>query len=375
MSLLLSDINDFLRQRYMGEPVRDYIWFAGIVLATLLVKNPLANVLTRVSSTLAAKFTYMRHKDTIREMLFKPIERLVQTVLFYVACTHLNHLMDNITVLQYRMGKKNELEMSLGEVVNHTFLFLFIIFFTQVVSAFINFIYYLRMGKAQLEKNHAREQLLPLMKEMAKLVLWILAIFWILGAVFHVNIPALITGLGIGGIAIALAGKQTVENFFAAFTILSDRPFQSGDTIKLGEVEGTVERIGFRSTRVRTSEGAAYIIPNQHLIDQNLVNLSMRDTRGMKITVNVRYGITHEKLEQLFAEIAETLRNTAPVTDPIETFIEAFDKETFQLVVTYHLPHPLPHDMKLTGVKRDINLKVFGVVSKYAMLGVTTPGV
>jgi hypothetical protein len=162
--LLLINYNTILNQRFMGEPLKDYLWFAGFVIGTFLLKKPLANVLTRISSSLAARFNYMRHKETIREMLFEPIERLVQTVLLYVAFSRLNHLMDNITILQYRMGKKNEIELTLGEVVNHTFLFLFIIFFTQVVSAFINFIYYLRVGKAQLERNHAREQLLPLLK-------------------------------------------------------------------------------------------------------------------------------------------------------------------------------------------------------------------
>jgi MscS family membrane protein len=327
-----------------------------------------AALLTRVSSRIATRYSYMRHKNAVRDMLFKPIERLLQVVLYFIAINQLDSLLDKVAIHHY-IGQKEKVNLRLDDVVDHVFLFLFIIFFTQVITHFVDFFYYLRMGKAQLEKNQSRIQLLPLLKEMAKLLLWALSIFWILGSVFHVNVPALITGLGIGGVAIALAGKETVENFFAAFTILSDKPFQTGDTIKLGDVEGVVERIGFRSTRLRNIDGFAYIIPNQSLVSQNLINLSMRVTRGMKVIANIKYGISHEDLETLTAELKGMLASTPPVRDPIEITVEAFDKETFQMVISYHLPHPLPEDMKLTTIKREINMKVFDMINRHAKLG------
>ncbi|MFI5188497.1 MAG: mechanosensitive ion channel family protein, partial [Chitinophagales bacterium] len=337
---------------------------------TLLLKKPLASLLTNISSRMADRYSYMKHKDTIRQMLFKPLERLLQTVLYFIASEQLSDFLDATNFHRsITTRKKFNVTINLGDLTDHIFLFFFIIFLTQVIGSFIDFIYYLRLGKAQLEKNYSRMQLLPLVKEMSKLVLWGLSIFWILGSVFHVNLPALITGLGIGGVAIALAGKETVENFFAAFTILSDKPFKTGDTIKLGEIEGIVERIGFRSTRLRNTDGSAYIIPNQNLVSQNLINLSLRDTRGMKVVANIKYGITHEALQQLIAKIKGALLETSPVKDPVEIHIEAFDKETFQMIISYHLPHPLPDDMNLTSLKRDINMKVFEIITKEATLG------
>jgi MscS family membrane protein len=202
-------------------------------------------------------------------------------------------------------------------------------------------------------------------KEMSKLLMWVLSIFWILGSVFHVNIPALITGLGIGGVAIALAGKETVENFFAAFTILSDRPFQVGDSIKLGDTEGVVERIGFRSTRLRNTDGSAFIIPNQSLVSQNLVNLSMRNTRGVKVAVPLRYGIEHKDLMQLVDEIKQALHKVSYVTGSVEVNIDSFEKETIQLIVNYHLPFPLPENINLASAKREINMKVYEIASAH----------
>ena len=366
--LILFIDGTFFDRMYMGEKMSNYLWFAGITIATFLLKKPLAALLTRISSRLTARFSYMRHKETIRTMLFKPMERLLQTILYFVAINQMDALLDKVAI-HHSIGTGGTINIRFGDVIDHVFYFLFIIFLTQVVTRFIDFIYYLRLGKAQLEKNQARLQLLPLVKEMTKLFSWILSCFWIMGSVFHVNIPALITGLGIGGVAIALAGKETVENFFAAFTILSDKPFQTGETIRLGDIEGVVERIGFRSTRLRSTDGSAYIIPNQNLVSQNLVNLSNRENRGMKVAVNMKYGISHDSLQALIEKVKTAVRAMPHVKEPVEAHIETFDKETFQLVVSYQLPHPLPDDATLLALKRDVNMKVYEIISADATLG------
>ena len=367
-SLLLNIDWTFFDKVFFHQKVSDYLLFSGIVLATLLLKKPMAAFVTRISSGLASRYSYMKHKDTIRDLLFKPIERLLQVVMYFIATEQLSNILDNVN-LHRALTSKKQLHINLGDLSDHIFLLLFIICLTQVITHFIDFLYYLRLGKAQEEKNISKQQMLPLVKEMSKLLTWTLSAFWIMGAVFHVNVPALITGLGIGGVAIALAGKETVENFFAAFTIMSDKPFQVGDTIKLGDIEATVERIGFRSTRLRNTDGSAYIIPNQNLVSQNLINLSMRDNRVVKIVANIKYGINHTDLQKLIGLLKEAIGNTAPVKEQVEVSVEGFDKETFQMNITYHLPHPLPDDMKLTAIKRDINMKVFEIITANASLG------
>jgi MscS family membrane protein len=361
-----------LDREFMGDKVSAYLWCVGIVVCTMVLKKPLAALFARVSSRLTARFNYMRHRQKVRAMLFHPIERLLQVVLFYIAMHQVDNFLDHFAIRHF-IGSKEKLDIKLGYVLDHLFLLLFIIFLGQVIAGFVDFIYYLRMGKAQLDKNHSRIQLLPLLKEMTKLLLWAMCGFWILGSVFHVNVPALITGLGIGGVAIALAGKTTVENFFAAFTILSDKMFQVGDTIKLGDTEGVVERIGFRSTRLRNLDGSAYIIPNQNLVSQNLVNLSMRSTRLMKVVVNIKYGITHDQLTALIAGVKEAVLNIPPVQAPVEATLDTLDKETFSLVVSYNLQHPLPDSYNLNAIRREVHLKVFEIASATAALG-TPPG-
>lgn len=368
--MLLSVDIAFFDRIFLGETIWQYIWFVVIILLTLLLKKPTATAISVIAGKIGAKFSYATHKSKIEEMLLKPMEGLLQIVLYFVAVNQLSTLLDNINISKLIFwGRKKAHHISLGSLIDHVFLFLFIVALTRVVTRFIDFFYYLRMRKAEEERNLGQQQLLPLIKEMSKLLVWSTGLFCILGGVFHVNVPALITGLGIGGVAIALAGKETVENFFAAFTLLSDKPFQTGDTIKIGDIEGAVERIGFRSTRIRNAEGAAIIVPNQNLVSQNLINLSARHNRAIKVSINLRYGIDSNTLEQLIQEIKAALKQQKHLLEPIVVAIEQLDKETLQLVVSYNLPHPLPSGISFVTIKQEINLLVFKIANQYAKLG------
>jgi MscS family membrane protein len=370
--ILLAIDWSFLDKHIGGEKVSNYLWFIGIVLTTLLLKKPVAIVLTRIGSGIVRRFTFGRgkHLPLFRSLLRKPIELLLQSVFFYVAANQLNILLDH-SILKRHKDKTDELIIRLGDLVDHLFLLFIIIFITHTISRVIDFVYRVQLDKARVQKNRDRIQILPLIKEMLKLLVWVMCFFWILGIIFHVNIPALITGLGIGGVAIALAAKESVENLFASFTILLDKPFQAGDSVKTGQHEGVVERIGFRSTRLRNPDGAAYIIPNKKLIDDNLENLSRREMRRVQLIMNLRYSIyPHQILQQMMAELKDSLTNLLQTKEPVDVTIETFGENSFQLVVTYHLPHPLPDGKTLPQIKEEVNIYAYEILSRYRRMGV-----
>jgi MscS family membrane protein len=356
--------NVFNDTYYFGEKLSNYIWCVAIILGTLLLKRPIAVGLARFSAYLSGKISDTQLKLSLRGRLRKPMERLLQVVLYYVAINQLSDLLDNKT-LHHFLNKKDNIDVRLSDVSDHVFLFLFIVFLTQTVSGIIDFLYNLRLEHARMEQNTSRLQLLPLIKEMSKLLLWIFSIFALLGAVFHVNIPALIAGLGVGGIAVALAGKETVENLFAAMTILSDKPFQTGDVIKLGDMEGTVERIGFRSTRLRHADGSALIIPNQKLVGENLRNISWRSHMGIKLLLYIKYGLSTQQVEAMINEIKAMLLKHELVIAPVDIVLEAYGEKTFQLAVSYHLPSPLPNGKLLPEVKHEISFAAYAIITAY----------
>ena len=250
-----------IQDRIGDERLSNILWCIGIILATLLLKRPLSLLLVKLSAAFARRFDDQQQGKLFQELTLRPMELLLQTLLYYVAINQLTILLNQ--VILKREYADHILEIRVSDISDRIFMLLLILFLVLVISRIIDFIFHGLIARAFAADNQQREQLLPLVKEVVKIVLWTLGLFWVLGSVFGVNIPALVTGLGIGGVAIALAAKETVENFFAAFTILTDKPFQSGDVVKLGNLEGSVEQIGFRSTRLRNGDGSLYIIPNK----------------------------------------------------------------------------------------------------------------
>ena len=355
----------FFDETYLGLPLANYLWFAAIVLVTLLIKKPLTRFIANYSCSITQKYSSREHAAMFHELIRRPTELLLQAILFFIAVRQLSPLLDSQVVYYKKRVDKPAIDIRIGDVVDHIFLLVMIIAGTQVLAKVIDFIYQVQQNKAYDAHNKGRQQLLPLVKDVIKLLLWTVSVFWILGAVFQVNVPALIAGLGIGGIAIALAAKESVENLFAAFTILSDKPFQVGDTIKLGTFEGKVERIGFRSTRIRSGNGSAYIIPNKKLIGENLENLTNRDTSGVSLTINIKYGVAEDKLQQMIAELKDMVTKTLHVKTPVSVNLEGFGENTFQVVLSYHLPFPEVKGMPQAEIKQAINLGAYAIINKY----------
>ncbi len=365
MYLMLLAINwQNIESKIGGEKISDLLWCAGIILATLLVKKPLARFIAKLISSVTNRFTDKKHGSVFCKLIQSPLEALLQTVLFYIAISQL-HVLLNSLLLHRMKGKSEALSIHFGDIVDHIFLFLVILFATLTLSRILDFIYHVQMDEAHEIENKERQQLLPILKDVLKVVLWTIGAFWVLGTVFHVNIPALITGLGIGGVAIALAAKESIENLFGAFTILTDKPFKVGDVIKLGNAEGTVERIGFRSTRLRTTDGSAITIPNKKLVYENLENLSNRYGRRVKLVISIKYGVAHDTLQQIVKDIRTSLQHTLYIAGPLEILIDGFSENVFQLVISYGLPAPLPDGAELQDIKHLVNMNIYAILVKY----------
>ena len=137
-------------------------------------------------------------------------------------------------------------------------------------------------------------------------------IFYIAG----INIAAVLTGLGIGGIAIAFAAQKTLENLFGGIMIISDQPIRVGDFCRAGDYFGTVENIGLRSTRIRTLKRTVVSVPNGQLAVMSLENFAMRDKIWFHHTLRLRYETTADQLRYILAEIRKMLYEHSKVESP-----------------------------------------------------------
>jgi MscS family membrane protein len=145
-----------------------------------------------------------------------------------------------------------------------------------------------------------KSQLIHPLFTVARIVLFLIVILLILQHTLRLNVGALFTGLGLGGLAVALAAQETLQHFIGAMVIFTDRPFQIGEVIQLESgTMGTVEKVGLRSTQIRTSDGLLLVVPNKKLVDSLVTNLSRVQRRRVWIRVGLLYSTPTSVLESL----------------------------------------------------------------------------
>jgi MscS family membrane protein len=183
---------------------------------------------------------------------------------------------------------------------------LYVVFFWALLRSVDVLIQVLRESSWSVQ-HEAAHSLLPLGGRVLKAVVLALAIVTALSA-FGFPIASLLAGLGIGGLAIALAAQKTVENLVGAFSIGADQPFKHGDYIKVGEHSGHVEVIGLRSTRLRTLDRTIVTIPNGQISEQRVETFAVRDRVRLNLTVGLVYGTTRAQMLQILEGFERTMR-------------------------------------------------------------------
>lgn len=146
------------------------------------------------------------------------------------------------------------------------------------------------------QKSHT-QRIMPIVKRTLLVLVWIIGIVMALSNV-GVNIGALLGTLGIGGIAFALAAQDTVKNIFGAFTILTDKPFNIGDTVKIDNFEGTIVDIGVRSTKMRDYDNRIITFPNYKVADASVINITVEPIRRVVTKIGLTYDTTSEKMSE-----------------------------------------------------------------------------
>lgn len=171
--------------------------------------------------------------------------------------------------------------------------------------------------------SRAERLLIPLIRKFVRGMIVVAGGLVALSA-FAVDWKSMVAGLGIGGLLVALAAKDSVENLFGSVTILFDMPFQIGDLVKVSGLEGTVEEINLRSTRIRTAEDAVVTLPNSNLIKASVENFGARRKRRQRLTMRIGYQTSPGKLSELVHQTREYLASQAWVVQE-NTIVEVQD--------------------------------------------------
>jgi len=165
--------------------------------------------------------------------------------------------------------------------------------------------------------------------------------------------------LGIGGIAIAMAAKESLENLLGSFLIFLDKPFTVGDVVKVDGVEGTIERVGFRSTVLRSADKTTYVIPNRAMIDGVLENLTMSNARRVKFDIGLTYETNSADVKKIITELENYLKAHPGTTDS-SVALDSFGDSALNLQIIYLVP--MKKEFDLVKIKEEINFKAIEIV-------------
>ncbi|MFA6945380.1 MAG: mechanosensitive ion channel family protein, partial [Pedobacter sp.] len=330
---------EFLDQLFLGNSIRNYMLFASILLFGLLFKRVFSRLLSRLMFRLFIRLKSGTEPRVFVDLLLRPVEVLILFAVIYLAINQLDYPLQEVIFKRTQMinGKPSVYELILVQVVDKVFLLLFIIAGFWIMLRVIDFIAHVLLHKASLTESKSDDQMVPFIKELSKIITIIFAVFVVLGAVFNLNVATIIAGLGIGGIAVALAAQDTLQNLLGSFTIFADKPFLVGDLVRIDKFEGTIEKVGFRSTLIRTLDKTLVIIPNKKMVDSPLENLSLRNLRRMKFNIALKYNTPADAMMKISKEI-ETFVNEHPATsnDTLVTF-DSFGDSSLNIQVLYFI--------------------------------------
>jgi MscS family membrane protein len=344
-----------LMTEILGNTIQDYTWFIGAVLLGFIFKKLISKYLSHLLFKIVGTKGTEVGIDKFDALLTKPIGFFIMLSIIYLGSSHIEY--PSI----WNLAPENEIGLRM--FINRGFSLIYIYSIFWIFLKVIDFIGLMMNKRAEATENKMDDQLIPFIIEIAKIITYIFALVIVMGNVFEVDITALAAGLGIGGIALAMASKESLENLLGSFTIFFDQPFTVGDTVTVGTVTGTVEKVGFRSTRIRTFDKSLVTVPNKKMIDAELDNLGMRPVRRVKFNIGLTYETAPEQIKAIVTDIQAMINQHPKTNQEGKVRFQEFGSSSLDILVMYFVDSPKWND--LIDVKEDVNYKIMEIVKKH----------
>jgi small-conductance mechanosensitive channel len=343
-------MNEFLDQVYYNNTVREYAIVLGVILASILILSIIKRFVINSLRKLAAR-TAVTGDDFLVDGLDRFGLPVIQFIVIYWSLNTLD------------LSTKAERIIEVATSVAVTY------FILRFLSAVI-----LLLLESRIRRQSQGEEKI---KQLGGLMLIINVIIWVAGLVFlfenlGYNVTTIVAGLGIGGIAIALAAQNILGDLFNYFVIYFDRPFEVGDFIVVDDKAGTVEYLGVKTTRIRSLSGEQIIIGNSNIASARIHNHKRLINRRVVFTINIDYRTPHEKLQTIPGILKSIVEQQKPVLFD-RAHLATFGDWSFKFEVVYLVLNP--DFNKYMDIQQAINLKIVEELKKNDIYIAATPHV
>jgi len=346
MNWLIPDVT------FLDNKLSNILDFAAILLLGLLFKKFGAKFLSKQSFRIFKSFSNNQFSEVFIELLRKPVEQLITVLVIYFAFERLNFPQDwNLDPVD-KIGVRMLL-LVIWQIA-------FFVALCRILLKATDFFTHVLINR---ESFPISNELGNFLKELIKVIIVILCLFAAFRVIFHINITALVTSLGIGGLAVALAAQDTLANLLGSFIIYLDKPFKAGDLIEAGEIKGRVEHVGFRTTHIRTLEKSLLTVPNKKLIDVALNNITLSEARRIKFDLCLTYASKSSQILDIINDIKEVLIKHPKIGEEITVRFTDFSASSLNIMVLYFVMSN-EYDL-MVQVKEEVNMEIIAIIEKH----------
>lgn len=331
----MDTVNEILAQFFYGNSIQAWAIALAIIAGTLVVAKivywAFSKILKRVS-----KRTSSRLLEIMVDMIEEPVVFGLIAVGFWFGINTLT------------------LPEALAGWIGRVFQVLIVLAIGWLVARLLDALLkeYLKPLTLKSETD-LDDQILPILLTGMKIIVWGLTVVIALNNAGY-DVAALLAGLGIGGLAMALAAKDTVSNVFGGVTIFTDKPFKIHDWIRASGFEGVVEEIGMRSTRIRTFDGTLVTIPNSAFADSAVENVSAQPSRKIKTNLGLTYDTTPEQMDEAMSILKDIGESNSDLEEKIVIAFNAFGDFALNIAFIYYIKD----GANVMGVQSEINTQI-----------------
>ncbi len=338
---LPQEMTEILNYTVLDNPLSTWLSALGILLVFIVLRYKLIKAFVAVLRKLGAK-TATTLDDKLIDVIEQPLRVTMIAIGLYFSASLFQMTSDIKAITEH--------------LVSSTFILLVMWIILRALKIFSDTLLSIA--------HHFNSEL---GQSLAKLIISVLKVFaFIIGFVilfkeWGFNVTGFLASLGLVGMAFALAAKDTAANLFGSMVIFSDKPFHIGDWIKTPEVEGTIEDIGIRSTKVRTFSQALVSVPNANLANSAILNWSRMEKRRIKMTIGLTYGTTSAQMQSILGEMRTLLQQDEDI-HPDTIFIHFTEFQESALGIFCYFFTKTTNWGEYMAVKERINLEFMRIV-------------
>jgi len=318
LAVFLYNVRSFFPQWLLQYPVWRYLLLVAAIVIVYMAIRQVGGFLTNMILVLKSSEENVRLRMVLEAAVW-PIRLLLITLAIYVAREFL-----------YLPPTAQHIASITMNVLGTLAVILF-------VYRLIELLVFELAKFAEREENLLDKSFVQMMRMIARIVVVVIGAIYLMQVISGKPLSALLAGLGIGGLALALAAQDTLKNFFGSIMIMLDKPFTVGQRVTAGGIDGTVEEIGFRSTRVRTLTGHLVTIPNEKLATDSVENIGRRPSIRRLANITITYDTPPEKVEKAVSIIREILDNHEGMDPdfPPWVFFNEFNDTSLNILMIY----------------------------------------